>query len=359
MQAVAVLCVRDEGAFLLDWIAHHRVVGFSHVVVASNDCSDGTDAMLDRLAALGHVTHIRNDGPHDKGGIQFTALKAAGKTKAVRKADWLLALDIDEFVNIHVGARKLSDLLAALPEASAITLTWRLFGNAGIYGYEDRPVPEVFTRAAPSIMHWPWRASMFKTLYRNDGTYKALGVHRPRQAQTDRLGDARWFDGAGRALDEQFKTRRIFNNFGRENTTLAQLNHYACGAMQSYVLKAARGRAVHSDHMLGLDYWVERNFNSVEDRSILALAAEVAAERAQLAADPELAALHEAAVRWRHDRFDALMQQEPYRALMGRLMTTPSSRPISAKAARLLVGYATRGRAKQAAQTGLRAEKSP
>lgn len=342
MRAVAVLCVRDEGAFLLDWMAHHRAVGFDHVVVCSNDCSDGTDAMLDRLEALGHVTHIRNDGPHHKAGIQFTGLKKANKTKAVKDADWLLALDIDEFVNIHVGGHRLDDLWAALPEASAITLTWRLFGNAGVVRWEDRPVWEVFTKAAPAVMHWPWRAAMFKTMYRNDGTYKGLGVHRPRQPEVDRLEGYAWYDGEGRELDDQFKTRRLFSRFGQSNTALVQLNHYALGAMESYVLKAARGRAVHSDHMLGLDYWVERNFSTDEDRSLEALAVPRAEIRATYAADPDLARLHKAAVLWRRQRFDALLAEEPYRALLGRLLTTPPSRPLNAESAHALISHANK-----------------
>ena len=341
---LAVLTVRNEAAFLLEWLAHHRAVGFTDFLVFSNDCQDGTDRMLDRLADLGWLSHVRNDGPHDKGGIQFTALKRADRMKQVRKADWILALDIDEFVNIHAGDGTLPALLAALPEATAITLTWRLFGNADIVRYQDRPVTETFTRCAPEIIYWPWRAAMFKTLYRNDGTYGRLGVHRPRSPDRARLAQARWFDGQGRELEEQFKTKRLFNTYGRPNFRHVQLNHYPLGAMESFVLKADRGRAVHSDHMLDVDYWVERNFNTDTDRSILRMAERSAPLLAELKADPELARLHDEAVAWRKARFRELMQDEPYRALFARLMMTPPSRPLSANSARTLAGFANLGR---------------
>ncbi|MEO0401713.1 MAG: glycosyltransferase family 2 protein [Pseudomonadota bacterium] len=348
MSHLALLCVRNEGAFLLEWLAHHRAVGFDDFIVFSNDCDDGTDTMLDRLDAMGWLKHMRNDGPHDQGGIQFTALKQAAKMARLRRADWILPLDVDEFVNIHVGDGTLSDLHAALPEATAITLTWRLFGNNDQVRFTDTPVTETFTHAAPEVLHWPWRASMFKTLYANDGTYKKPGVHRPRDYRETRLDSARWFDGHGRALDEQFKTKRIFSNYGRANYGLAQINHYPLGAMESYVLKADRGRAVHSDHLLGLDYWVERNFNTDSDTTIRRYDTGRDAHLAELRRDPTLATLHDSAVAWRKARFDALMEKEPFRALFGRLLMAPPTRPVPHKAAQFMVKYANKARADSA-----------
>jgi hypothetical protein len=343
MRALAVLTVRNEGAFLLEWLAHHKAVGFTDFLVFSNDCDDGTDAMLDRLQSLGHLTHLRNDGPHE-GGVQWAALKQADRHPLVRQADWILPLDVDEFVNIHVGDHTLPALLAALPRATAITLTWRLFGNGGVVRYDDRPVTEQFTRAAPAVIYWPWRATMFKTLYRNDGTYGKLGVHRPRSPDASRIGQTAWFDGEGRELPEKFNRQRIFSNMGQSNTALVQLNHYPLGAMESYIVKCDRGRAVHGGDRLGMDYWAERNFSAEEDLTIAATARARDAALAALKADDALARLHRDAVRWRKARFEALMEQEPYRALFGRLLLTPPARPVPLQAARFLTHFANRAR---------------
>lgn len=340
MTHLAILCVRNEGAFVLEWLAHHQAVGFDDFLVFSNNCQDGTDAMLDRLQALGHLTHVRNDGPYDGGGIQFTALKAAAKMAQVKDADWILPLDIDEFVNIHTGDHTLKALLSALPEATAITLTWRLFGTAGQVRYADTPVTETFTRCAPAVLHWPWRAAMFKTLYLNDGTYRKPGVHRPRAPRQERLEAARWFDGSGRPLPEPFKTKRIFSDFGQDNFGLVQLNHYPLGALESYVLKAERGRAVHAGDTLSLDYFTERNFNTDTDDSVNRLAKPRAAKLRALTEDAALAELHQNAVAWRKTRFEELLAQEPYRALFGRLLMTPPSQPLTAAQARFLIRHA-------------------
>ncbi|WP_323008029.1 glycosyltransferase family 2 protein [Pseudorhodobacter sp.] len=333
MRALAILTLRNEGAFILEWLAHHRACGFTDFLVFSNDCTDGTDAILDRLQEMGHLTHIRNDGPHNE-GPQWAALKAADKHPLVKAADWILVFDIDEFVNIHVGDHRLPALLAALPQATAIPLTWRLFGNAGLIGYEDRPVTEVFTRTAPAVLHWPWRAALFKTLFRNDGSYEKLGVHRPR---SPRNTDAqRWFDGTGRELPPEFHRGRIFSPFGRDNYGLAQLNHYALGAMESYLVKCDRGRANRDASNFDLGYWAERNFSEVEDLSIQALAPRSKPLLAELRADIVLNDLHQNAVLWRKQRFADLMQDENWRELFGRLMLSRPARCLTESQARLI-----------------------
>ena len=344
MRHLAILCVRNEGAFLLEWLAHHRAIGFTDFLVFSNDCDDGTDVMLDRLEEMGMLTHLRNDGPYDKGGIQFTALKIAGKHSVVKQADWILPLDVDEFVNIHCGDHTLSALHAVIPDATAITLTWRLFGAAGQVRYADAPVLDTFQRCAPAVMYWPWRAAMFKTLSRNDGTYRQPGVHRPRALNERKIDRAHWFDGNGTRLPDKFRSKRIFSNFGQDNYGLVQLNHYPLGAMESFVLKADRGRAVHSDHLLGLDYWIERNFNTDTDTTIQSMSGPRAQALAELRADAILSRLHDDAVTWRKSHFEALLRREPFRALFGRLMMAPPSRPVSREAAQFMVHHANLAR---------------
>lgn len=348
-RTVAVICLRDEGALLLDWLAHHLATGIDHVVACSNACSDGTDLMLDRLAEMGLVTHVRNAGPYGAAGVQFTGLKLAAKTRAVRQADWLVSLDIDEFIDVRVGGRRLVDLRAALPEADAITLTWRLFGNDGVVRWEDRPVWEVFTRAAPEVLHYPWRAALFKTLWRNDGAYRALGAHRPRRPRPERLAGLRWVDGSGRPLPARLREAGLVSPLGRRNGALVQLNHYALGAMESFVLKAARGRPNRADQGLGLDYWVERNLCAVEERGMAGLAGPRGEIRASFAADARLDALHRAAVAWRRAKIDPLLQLEEPCALLGRLQMAGPSRLLGPETARRLFAYAgaapTRSRA--------------
>jgi hypothetical protein len=62
-----VATMRDEGPFILEWVAYHLATGFTDVVICSNGCIDESPALLDRLQELGLITHLVNDcGPADK-----------------------------------------------------------------------------------------------------------------------------------------------------------------------------------------------------------------------------------------------------------------------------------------------------
>jgi hypothetical protein len=97
--------------------------------------------------------------------------------------------------------------------------------------------------------------------------------------------------------------------------------------VESFVLKRDRGRGVHADSGLDVGYWVERNFNAVEERSILALESEPL--RNALRADAVLGPLHEAAVAWRQAQFRRLMAVDAWRSLYGQLLMAGPTRVLS------------------------------
>ncbi|MGA1476571.1 MAG: glycosyltransferase family 2 protein [Prochlorothrix sp.] len=35
-------CMRNEGIFVLEWLAHHASLGFAQIMVVTNACSDGS-----------------------------------------------------------------------------------------------------------------------------------------------------------------------------------------------------------------------------------------------------------------------------------------------------------------------------
>lgn len=141
MANAVMACMRNEAMFVSEWVAYHLAIGFDQVFVCTNNCTDGTDAILDHLARLAPVYHIRNDG---LGGL---APQRAGVLKvlahpALAAAEWLLHIDADEFLNIHHGNGQVSDLLAHIDGFDAAAFTWRLFGDSHITAWEGGLVTE-------------------------------------------------------------------------------------------------------------------------------------------------------------------------------------------------------------------------
>ena len=43
--------MKNEAPFVLEWVAYHKVIGFDEIVIAFNDCDDGTAELLRALEA--------------------------------------------------------------------------------------------------------------------------------------------------------------------------------------------------------------------------------------------------------------------------------------------------------------------
>ena len=271
LAAVRILIVstfRNEGPYLLEWLAHYRAAGATDFLLFSNDCSDGTDEMLARLDAEGIVHHLPN--PREgSASVQWQALRRAWKHPLRKAADWALVCDADEFVNIHVPGHGFADLLAALPpEADALALPWRLFGHSGQLGILDAPVTRSFTHAISPEAEFPVAATLCKTLFRPSGPFTAFGVHRPRQRPEGKGRRPVFAGGGGGLLPEPFPAlpNRISLMGLGGGRALAEMNHYAVRSAAAFLLKRARGlpnRERQVDHRHQSSRWKAQFSNTV------------------------------------------------------------------------------------------------
>jgi hypothetical protein len=334
MQVLIVTAMRDEAPYLLEWVAYHRLIGVERFLVFSNDCADGTDAMLDRLQEMGLVTHARNED-YARRGVQWTALDRAREHLVTGEAEWILVSDVDEFVNVKTGAGRIGDLIDAVPEADAIALTWRLFGADGVVGIEDAPVIQQFTRAAPFPCHAPWQASQFKTLFRNDGRYRKLGVHRPKERAKGKAAPV-WVNGSGRRLGPEFLDTQVITYGAAAGMDHACLNHYSLKSAEAFLVKAARGLPNRAKKPVDIGYWADRNFNTVEESSILRHLPALRGALEDLKADAVLGAQHAAGLAWHRARAAEIMDTLDGLILLTRAVGT-ERRDVAPELARRLL----------------------
>ncbi|SEQ41361.1 glycosyltransferase family 2 protein [Thalassovita taeanensis] len=322
MRVTAVTCVKNEGPFLLEWIAFNRLIGVTDFLFYSNDCTDGTDRLLDALAARGHLRHLPN--PAQGRNYQMEALQDAAKQDIVQNADWVWVADVDEFLNIHTGDHTIPALVNACGNPQAISVNFQFFANDDIEAFEDRPVIAQFTRSHNPDLWCGESAIEVKSLVRNDFPLHYYGAHRPFfKAKLPQKRRPSWTDGSGNPVQHKFlvaaNPRRIRKFPAQGARELATLNHYALRSLDSYLVKNDRGDVNRENRAFDDTYWRERNDPAWTDLSIQRYLPALETALADLKSDPEIAALHADTVRLHLAKRDELLAQPAYQDMRDHL----------------------------------------
>ncbi len=302
-----VTTMKNEGPFMLEWVAFNRAIGFTDFLIYTNDCDDGTDRIALRLQEMGLAQHRQN--PFKKGGSpQRAALKASRKEEIYKNSEWLICADCDEFLNIRVGKGRLDDLIAAVgDDADGISVCWKLMGNSGQVEYKEGFVTELFDRGCGEFEFPNYRAYGMKTLVRNTERLERLKIHRPAY-HLDR-GDIAWVDGGGKPMPDLYLDQGWKSYVGFSHD-LVRMHHYAVRSVDSFLVKRDRGRTNHVNDDQGVTYWENMNFNSTRDVTIHRMLPGLRKEFAALMKDKELAALHKGACDWHRGKIEELKQRD-------------------------------------------------
>lgn len=239
---VLISSLKNEGPFILEWVAHHKALGFDAIHVASNDCSDGSDALLNALDRAGVLHHTPNKVPagaipqHE--GYRKIRLAHPG----LDQADWLMILDTDEFLNVHIAQNRVQDLTAAAGECDIISVSACAFSDLPQTHWTPGPVTRAFTMALGN-RH---RANQsVKTLTRDPARFRGIHNHHMvglREPKTLQVFCAQ--NGGSYPLEPGTPLGDKFRHIPKEDVghALAQYNHYAIKTLDSYLLRRQRGR---------------------------------------------------------------------------------------------------------------------
>ncbi len=260
-----VTTVKNEGPSLVEWVAHHRNLGFTDIVIYQNDSIDGSEKLLRTMEKYGFIRYFPN--PDKNRSWQNKAYRRVSRLEVFKTADWAMALDGDEFLSINVGDGTVADLVDALPEdANNIQINWKLFGSSFRDHTSDALVTEDFV--------WGERSDRirvelvgFKSLFK-PSVFTRPGIHRPkvpRPGMTERT-----YNGSGIAFGGFDEKGWRSSDPGLRK--LAQVNHYIIRDAQRFIIKSDRGRTSNLQRDVALSYWNEYERADEMDTSLARLA---------------------------------------------------------------------------------------
>jgi hypothetical protein len=147
------LCVlataRNEGLYLLEWLAYHRSVGVDHVFVYTNNNTDGSDILLRLLARHGELSLVENtvaQGGNPQGKAYGHALSLVPELLDYR---WCAIIDIDEWLGFATPRfSSMKDYIRSqeLRPVDAIMLSWNNVSACGALRWQPGMLPQRFTK---------------------------------------------------------------------------------------------------------------------------------------------------------------------------------------------------------------------
>jgi hypothetical protein len=143
-----VATARNEGPYLLEWIAYHKSIGVQQIFLYSNDNDDGSDTLLRALADAGEIVWIKNN--FRVGGVAQE--KAYGHALSVLPDildyRWAMIIDLDEFFVLNPDAYQNIDGFLhwhERNEVDAIAVNWVFLGPTKQKSWSPDPLAHRFT----------------------------------------------------------------------------------------------------------------------------------------------------------------------------------------------------------------------
>ncbi|MCC6096395.1 MULTISPECIES: glycosyltransferase family 92 protein [Limosilactobacillus] len=219
-----VAIVKNEEAYIREWIEYHKLIGISHFYIYDNESSDDLKHTLSSYIKSGEVTYKYFPGK----GMQEKAYLDCVKI-AKKEVSWLVTLDIDEFLEPLTNISLKEWLSSLSPDISQVELGWMVYGSGG---HIDKPrglVIENYIKHAKDDF-----ITEYKPIVRPE---RVIGMTFPHQYKV-----------AGKTIDEQKKRIWSYRRADMKGArpaprNLFRINHYYSKSLSEFFEKSNRGDA--------------------------------------------------------------------------------------------------------------------
>lgn len=221
----AAICAiaKNEGRYLPEWIAYHRLIGFDQILVYSHESEDDSEQILAGFSDHG-VSYVPWSVP-PRTKPQWLAY-ADGLERLRGSADWIAFIDIDEFI-VLPQHRTIGGFLADFADRDALAVNWKMFGSSGHQEAAPGLVIDRFRRCAP-LAYSPHK--QVKTLGRPDA------IERPLVHTCEFRDGAQYTTVLGEVLPSGTGRSHLISH------DVIRINHYFTKSWEEWQQKRARGR---------------------------------------------------------------------------------------------------------------------
>lgn len=254
MQAsIAVVSVfKNEAHILAEWIEHYSKEGVSCFFLIDNGSTDAYLPILQPYIDKGIVV-LRIDPVRHK---QVEHLNAF--LDKVKQFDWIIPVDLDEFVYARKDFRTIRHYLQSVDRAiGKISIPWKMFGSNG-HRTQPASVTQGFTRRMDTTIA---KKIEHKTLVRSS-VLISFSIHNHHTKPCTHICMDRQTTGDG---PFSFISDHILAN------SPLHLNHYAIQSWEFFsTVKMTRGAAdtIQHEHVRNEQYFNRYDHNDIEDTEL-------------------------------------------------------------------------------------------
>lgn len=127
-QFSVLLRVRNEGPYLIEWIAHYLALGFDDILIVHNENDDGSTALLELLHKEGicRVHESRKSAAEDELTPGQRAVQLVKDQGLLADSKWLFTVDADELLILRQH-ESLAEFLGRHDDSDQVIISWDLF----------------------------------------------------------------------------------------------------------------------------------------------------------------------------------------------------------------------------------------
>lgn len=254
--------IRNEGIYVLEWIAYHRSLGVEHFFIYSNDNNDCSDVLLSALQAEGLITFIDNAVLPGMSAQTKAYGHGLNILPDILDYEWCFILDGDEFITLSPRYEGIADYLKSFSrwECDAIALNWKFIASEVNHGGLSDLVKPLTQRNSQIVSRGGigegWR--LVKSAVRPGKAIQSRPHHpvwmseeRFTYRQTDGSIHAYRNPPPGIGADPAFADRGFFDDL--------YISHYYYKSIIEWVWKYARNSGLDGSMSFGVeryaDYW--------------------------------------------------------------------------------------------------------